>query len=35
MKVYLAVKSSSLENADKDIAKFKEKVMEIINAKLN
>jgi len=35
MKVYLAVKSSSLENADKDIATFKEKVMEIINAKLN
>ena len=35
MKIYLAVKSSSLDNADKDIAKFKEKVMEIINAKLN
>lgn len=35
MKVYLAVKSSSLVNADKDIAKFKEKVMEIINTKLN
>ena len=35
MKVYLAVKSSSLDNADIDIAKFKEKVMEIINAKLN
>ncbi|WP_160685405.1 phospho-sugar mutase [Clostridium sp. C2-6-12] len=35
MKVYLAVKSSSLENADKDIAEFKEKVMEIINGKLN
>ncbi|OPJ65580.1 phospho-sugar mutase [Clostridium chromiireducens] len=35
MKVYLAVKSSSLENADKDIATFKEKVMEIINAKLS
>lgn len=35
MKVYLAVKSSSLENADKDIAKFKEKIMEIINEKLN
>jgi phosphoglucomutase len=35
MKVYLAVKSSSLENAESDIATFKEKVMEIINAKLN
>ena len=35
MKVYLAVKSSSLDNAEIDIAKFKEKVMEIINAKLN
>jgi len=35
MKVYLAVKSSSLDNADKDIAKFNEKVMEIINSKLN
>jgi len=35
MKIYLAVKSSSLDNADIDIAKFKEKVMEIINAKLN
>ncbi|AWK51132.1 phosphoglucomutase [Clostridium beijerinckii] len=35
MKIYLAVKSSSLDNADKDIAKFKEKVMEIINSKLN
>ena len=35
MKVYLAVKSSSLENAEVDIATFKEKVMEIINAKLN
>ncbi len=35
MKIYLAVKSSSLDNADKDIAKFKEKVMEIINEKLN
>lgn len=35
MKVYLAVKSSSLENAEKDIAEFKEKVMEIINGKLN
>jgi phosphoglucomutase len=35
MKIYLAVKSSSLDNADKDIAKFNEKVMEIINAKLN
>lgn len=35
MKIYLAVKSSSLDNAEIDIAKFKEKVMEIINAKLN
>lgn len=35
MKVYLAVKSSSLENAEKDIAEFKEKVMAIINGKLN
>ncbi len=35
MKIYLAVKSSSLENAEKDIANFKEKVMEIINGKLN
>lgn len=35
MKIYLAVKSSSLDNAEKDIAEFKEKVMEIINSKLN
>lgn len=35
MKVYLAVKSSGLENAEKDIVEFKEKVMEIINGKLN
>ncbi|WP_315072254.1 phospho-sugar mutase [uncultured Clostridium sp.] len=35
MKIYLAVKSSSLENAEKDITNFKEKVMEIINGKLN
>lgn len=35
MKIYLAVKSDSLENADKDLAQFKEKVMEIINSKLN
>lgn len=35
MKIYLAVKSNSLENAEKDIAQFKEKVMEIINSKLN
>lgn len=35
MKVYLAVKSSSLEKAETDIATFKEKVMEIINSKLN
>lgn len=35
MKVYLAVKSNSLDNAEKDIVSFKEKVMEIINVKLN
>ena len=35
MKIYLAVKSNSLENAEKDIAQFKENVMEIINSKLN
>ncbi|HCW53573.1 MAG TPA: phosphoglucomutase [Clostridium sp.] len=35
MKIYLAVKSNSLENADKDLVQFKEKVMEIINGKLN
>lgn len=35
MKVYLAVKSNSLDNAEKDIATFKEKVMEKINAKLS
>lgn len=35
MKVYLAVKGSSLDNSEKEIARFKEKVMEIINGKLN
>jgi len=35
MKIYLAVKSNSLDNAEKDIATFKEKVMEIINSQLN
>ena len=35
MKVYLAVKSNSLDNAEKDIATFKEKVMEIINSQLS
>lgn len=35
MKVYLAVKGSSLENSEKEMARFKEKVMEIINGKLN
>jgi phosphoglucomutase len=35
MKVYLAVKSNSLDNAGEDIAEFKEKVMEKINAKLS
>lgn len=34
MKVYLAVKSTSLDNAEKDIAKFKDSVMELINSKL-
>lgn len=35
MKVYLAVKGSSLENSEKEISRFNEKVMEIINGKLN
>lgn len=35
MKVYLAVKSNGLDNAENDIAKFKEVVMELINGKLN
>ncbi|WP_294401715.1 phospho-sugar mutase [uncultured Clostridium sp.] len=35
MKVYLAVKGSSLENSEKEMARFKEKVMSIINGKLN
>ncbi|NRT70103.1 phospho-sugar mutase [Clostridium beijerinckii] len=35
MKVYLAVKSNSLDNAEKDIATFKEKVMEVINSQLS
>lgn len=35
MKIYLAVKSNSLENSQKDIAVFEEKVMKIINEKLN
>ncbi|WP_294153445.1 phospho-sugar mutase [uncultured Clostridium sp.] len=35
MKVYLAVKGSSLENSEKEMARFKEKVMAIINGKLN
>ncbi|MBD7910079.1 phospho-sugar mutase [Clostridium cibarium] len=34
MKVYLAVKGNSLENAETEIQRFKEKVMEIINKKL-
>lgn len=34
MKVYLAVKGSSLENAYSEVARFKEKVMEIINKEL-
>ena len=35
MKVYLAVKGNSLENSESEIARFKEKVMGIINDKLN
>ena len=35
MKIYLAIKGSSLEDAERQIANFKEKVMEIINEKLN
>ncbi|MBU3134965.1 phospho-sugar mutase [Clostridium gasigenes] len=35
MKVYLSVKGSSLEGAEKDLEAFKIKVMEIIEAKLN
>lgn len=35
MKVYLAVKGNSLEDAEAQIANFKEKVMAIINEKLN
>ena len=34
MKIYLAVKGSSLEDADDKIARFKENVMEIVNEKL-
>ena len=34
MKIYLAVKGNSLENSESEIARFKEKVMEIINDKL-
>lgn len=34
MKIYLAVKGSSLENAESEIKRFKSKVMEIINEKL-
>ena len=34
MKIYLAVKGSSLENAESEIERFKSKVMEIINEKL-
>ncbi|MBU3102853.1 phospho-sugar mutase [Clostridium gasigenes] len=35
MKVYLSIKGSSLEGAEKDLEAFKIKVMEIIEAKLN
>lgn len=34
MKVYLAVRGNSLENADSEIERFKDKVMNIINSKL-
>jgi phosphoglucomutase len=34
MKIYLAVKGNSLENADSEIERFKNKVMDIINSKL-
>lgn len=34
MKIYLAVKGSSLENAESESERFKSKVMEIINEKL-
>ena len=34
MKIYLAVKGNSLENADVEIERFKSKVMDIINEKL-
>lgn len=35
MKVYLAVRGNSLENAESEISRFKEKVMDVINSKLN
>ncbi len=35
MKVYLAVRGNSLENAESEIARFKDKVMKVINDKLN
>ena len=35
MKIYLAVKGNSLDNAESEIERFKSKVMEIINEKLN
>ena len=34
MKVYLAVRGTSLENAETEIARFKEKIMDIINTNL-
>lgn len=34
MKVYLAVRGNSLENAETEIVRFKDKVMEIINSNL-
>ena len=35
MKVYLAVKENSLEDADKQTERFKSSVMAIVNEKLN
>ena len=35
MKIYLAIKGSSLDGAEKDLENFKTKVMEIIEEKLN
>ncbi|SFC54273.1 phospho-sugar mutase [Clostridium uliginosum] len=35
MKIYLAVKGRSLDNAEEKVEEFKEKVMKLINSKLN